>query len=123
MINTFFFFIAFIARLTTNTQERPYHTVDCYSAIEGWIRILVNKQQYNDQSLYIYHPGGLGPSNLVSHHLSIGSQNTFSVQDDGKIALRSKFTGGLELIMEYSSATLKSSNGNFPLNYQSCYLR
>lgn len=110
--------------LSLQAQELSYHQIVCFSDSDGWIKILVNKNQPNDQLLYIYHQGGtMGPGNLQASYPAVGTRNMFAIDDNGKIYLQAQFTMGLSLTMEYSIATLRSTNGDMPINYRTCRLK
>jgi len=112
-----------LGTFSAQAQERPYHQILCFSQSEGWIKIFVNKKQPNDQLLYIYHQGGMGPGNLQASYPSVGTRNMNTTDDNGKIHLQAYFTIGLSVTIEFSSATVKSNNGDLPLNYPSCRLQ
>jgi hypothetical protein len=124
-INYYVCFLLFIMQsISAQTPDFPYHQIVCSSNTgDGWIKILVNKKQANDQLLYIYNQGGLGPGNLWASYQSIGLNNSFSIDTEGKIQLRANFSMGLHLNIEYSYAEIKSEDGNMPMQFQFCSLR
>jgi hypothetical protein len=113
-------FLLLTLSLNLFSQEKPYHVVTCFSDSEGWIDVLINKQQPNDQMLRIYTQGGLGPNSLEASYVSVGNNNQLKVEQDGSIQLIANFSGNLKLTIEYSVATLSSNLNTQATTYRHC---
>ncbi len=111
-----------IFALSVSAQERPYYLISCFSDSEGWIEVLVNKKQENDQLLRIYSQAGLGPNSLEASYTSVGNNNRHGIDRGGKIYLEAAFSAGLKLAIYNSVAELSSNLNVEPVVYKNCRL-
>ena len=109
--------------LNSQAQERPYHLVTCFSESDGWIEILINKQQHNDQMLRVYSQAGLGPNSLEASYVSVGTNNSFSINENNQIRIIANYTAGLKLQAEYSVAELSANLNVQPIVYRNCRIQ
>lgn len=104
-------------------QDKPFKVISCYSQGEGWIDILINSKDHNDQMLRVYSQAGLGPNSLEASYLSIGKKNSFSLAQNGDIDLIANYTDGIKLTIESSQAILSSNNNSHLTHYRNCIVK